>query len=98
MGTCLISAEVPTGATINFPSIQLDSQHETAQPRCYSPIMNYAQRVEIELKLAEFKLAKAQQATADALLTIKKTRWYELVIFGGGGITVGLGIAQLFLR
>jgi len=93
MGTCLISAEVPTGATINFPSIQLDSQHETAQPRCYSPIMNYAQRVEIELKLAQ-----AQQATADALLTIKKTRWYELVIFGGGGITVGLGIAQLFLR
>lgn len=93
MGTCLISAEVPTGATINFPSIQLDSQHETAQPRCYSPIMNYAQRVEVELKLAQ-----AQQATADALLTIKKTRWYELVIFGGGGITVGLGIAQLFLR
>jgi len=55
--------------------------------------MNYAQRVEVELKLAQ-----AQQATADALLTIKKTRWYELVIFGGGGITVGLGIAQLFLR
>ena len=55
--------------------------------------MNYAQRVEVELKLAQ-----AQQATADALLTINKTRWYELVIFGGGGITVGLGIAQLFLR
>lgn len=55
--------------------------------------MDDMQRVEIELKLA-----LAQQATADALLSVKKARWYELVIFGGGGITVGLGIAQLFLR
>jgi hypothetical protein len=50
-------------------------------------------RVEIELKLAE-----AQLATAEALLTVKKARWYELVIFGGAGITLGLGIAQVFLR
>ncbi len=55
--------------------------------------MNESQRVDIELKLAQ-----AQQATAEALLTVKKAPWYELVIFGGGGITVGLGIAQLFLR
>jgi len=55
--------------------------------------MDEMQRVDIELKLAQ-----AQQATAEALLTIKKARWYELVIFGGAGITIGLGIAQLFLR
>jgi hypothetical protein len=54
--------------------------------------MDDMQRAEIELKLA-----LAQQATADALLSVKKARWYELVIFGGG-ITVGLGLAQLFLR
>jgi hypothetical protein len=55
--------------------------------------MDDMQRVDIELKLAQ-----AQQATAEALLAVKKVRWYELVIFGGAGITIGLGIAQLFLR
>jgi len=65
--------------------------------------VNVEQLIDIELKLAQAHQAHqaqaaAQQATAEALLTIKKARWYELVIFGGGGITVGLGIAQLFLR
>lgn len=55
--------------------------------------MDEATRVEIELKLAQ-----AQLTTAEALLSIKKARWYELVIFGGAGITMGLGIAQVFLR
>jgi cellobiose-specific phosphotransferase system component IIC len=55
--------------------------------------MNESQRIDIELKLAQ-----AQQATAEALLAVKKARWYELVIFGGAGITIGIGIAQLFLR
>ena len=55
--------------------------------------MDEATRVEIELKLAQ-----AQLATAEALLDVKKARWYELVIFGGAGITIGLGIAQVFLR
>ena len=55
--------------------------------------MDEATRVEIELKLAE-----AQRATAEALLTVKKARWYELVIFGGAGITIGLGLAQIFIR
>jgi hypothetical protein len=55
--------------------------------------MNEAQRADIELKLAQ-----AQQATAEALLAAKKARWYELVLFGSAGITIGLGIAQLFLR
>ena len=55
--------------------------------------MDDSTRVEIELKLAQ-----AQLATAEALLAVKKARWYELVIFGGAGITLGLGIAQVFLR
>lgn len=55
--------------------------------------MDETTRVEIELKLAQ-----AQLAIAESLLTVKKARWYELVIFGGAGITVGLGIAQVFLR
>jgi len=71
-----------------------------AGTRCYIWVMNVEQLIDIELKLAQAHQAQAaaQQATAEALLTIKKARWYELVIFGGGGITVGLGIAQLFLR
>ena len=62
--------------------------------------MNVEQLIDIELKLAQTRQATAEavQAAAEALLTAKKARWYELVIFGGGGITVGLGIAQLFLR
>jgi len=55
--------------------------------------MDEKTRVEIELKLAQ-----AQLATADALLAVKKARWYELVIFGGAGITLGLGLAQVVLR
>ena len=55
--------------------------------------MDEATRVEIELKLAQ-----AQLATADALLSIKRAHWYEVVIFGGAGITIGLGLAQVFLR
>lgn len=64
-----------------------------ATRRCYSSGMNQSQRVEIELKLAQ-----AQLATAEALLSVKKARWYELIIFGGAGITIGLGLAQLYLR
>jgi len=56
-------------------------------------LMDEAARVEIELKLAQ-----AQLATAEALLAVKKARWYELVIFGGAGITIGLGLAQVLFR
>ena len=64
-----------------------------AMPTAMILRMNERTRVEIELKLAQ-----AQLATAEALLAVKKARWYELVIFGGAGITIGLGIAQVFLR
>lgn len=49
------------------------------------------QRADIELKLMQ-----AQLATAEALLAIKKVRWYEVVLFGGAGITIGLALAKLF--
>jgi hypothetical protein len=52
-----------------------------------------AARLETELKQAQLNLA-----VAEALLTLKKARWYELVIFGGAGITIGLGLAQVFYR
>ena len=55
--------------------------------------MDEQTRVEIELKLAQ-----AQLALAEMLLTTKKARWYELVIFGSAGVTVGLGLAQVFMR
>ena len=62
-------------------------------PNAMICLMDDSTRVEIELKLAQ-----AQLATAEALLAVKKARWYELVLFGGAGITLGLGIAQAFLR
>lgn len=47
---------------------------------------------EIELNFAE-----AHKATAEAILAAKKARWYELVIFGGAGITIGLALGKLLL-
>lgn len=55
--------------------------------------MDESIRVEIEKKQAE-----AQLATAEAILAATKARWYELVIFGGAGITAGLGLAQVLFR
>ena len=71
-----------------------------AGTRCYIQQMSDEHLIDIDLKLAQTRQATAEavQAAAEALLTAKKARWYELVIFGGGGITVGVGIAQLFLR
>lgn len=43
------------------------------------------------------KLAQAQLASVEVLLTIKKVRWYEVVLFTGFGITIGLALAKLFL-
>ena len=60
---------------------------------CYAGDMDENTRVEIELKLAQ-----AQLATAMALLAVRNARWDELVIVGGTGITLGPGIAPVFLR
>ena len=58
--------------------------------------MDAQQRADIENKMAQ-----AQLATVEALLTIKKVRWYEVVLFTGFGIMIGLAIglapAKIFL-
>lgn len=41
-------------------------------------------------------LAQIQRTAAQELLTIKKARWYECVLFGGAGITIGLALAKIF--
>jgi hypothetical protein len=43
------------------------------------------------------KLAQAQLASVEELLTIKKVRWYEVILFTGFGITIGLALAKIFL-
>ena len=43
------------------------------------------------------KLAQAQLASVEELLTIKKVRWYEVVLFTGFGITIGLALVKIFL-
>ncbi len=43
------------------------------------------------------KLAQAQLASVETLLTIKKVRWYEVVLFTGFGITIGLALGKIFL-
>lgn len=46
----------------------------------------------------ETKLGQAQLAAAEALLAVKTARWYENVLFAVAGITLGLLVAELFLR
>ena len=43
------------------------------------------------------KLAQVQLASVETLLTIRKVRWYEVVLFTGFGITIGLALAKIFL-
>jgi hypothetical protein len=54
--------------------------------------MDAQQRADIENKLAQ-----AQLSTVEALLTIKNIRWYEVVLFTGFGITIGLALAKIFM-
>jgi cellobiose-specific phosphotransferase system component IIC len=48
-------------------------------------------QIEISLKAAQMNLARA-----DEQLALKKVKWYECVLFGGAGITVGLALAKIF--
>lgn len=57
--------------------------------------MDSKENFEVEIEL---KLAQARLAIAESLLAEKKTRWYELVIFGGAGLTLGLALAKLFIE
>jgi len=36
-------------------------------------------------------------AHAEEQLALKKVRWYECVMFGGAGLTLGLALAKIFL-
>lgn len=47
--------------------------------------------IELSLKTAQMNLARAEEQ-----LTLKKARWYECVLFGGAGITIGLAPAKIF--
>ena len=49
-------------------------------------------QTEWNLKAAQMNLARAEEQ-----LVLKKVRWYECVIFGGAGLTLGLALAKIFL-
>ncbi len=51
--------------------------------------MDAQQRADIENKPAQ-----AQLANVEAMLTIKKVRWYEVVLFTGFGIAIELALAK----
>lgn len=48
-------------------------------------------QIDCNLKAAQMNLARAEEQ-----LTLKKVRWYECVLFGGAGITIGLALAKIF--
>ncbi len=48
-------------------------------------------QIDSNLKAAQMNLARAEEQ-----LTLKKVRWYECVLFGGAGITIGLALAKIF--
>ena len=49
-------------------------------------------QIEYSLKAAQMNLSRAEEQ-----LALKKVRWYECVLFGGAGITIGLALAKIFL-
>jgi cellobiose-specific phosphotransferase system component IIC len=49
-------------------------------------------QIEVSLKAAQMNLARAEEQ-----LALKKVRWYECVLFGGAGITIGLALAKIFM-
>ena len=48
-------------------------------------------QIEYCLKAAQMNLAHAEEQ-----LALKKVRWYECVLFGGAGVTIGLALAKVF--
>jgi hypothetical protein len=49
-------------------------------------------QIEYSLKAAHMNLARAEEQ-----LALKKVRWYECVLFGGAGVTIGLALAKIFM-
>ena len=55
--------------------------------------LNEIGRLNLECALIQ---AQMNLARAEEQLTIKKVKWYECVLFGGAGITIGLALAKIF--
>jgi len=49
-------------------------------------------QIEVSLKAAQMNLARAEEQ-----LALKKVKWYECILFGGAGITIGLALAKIFM-
>lgn len=49
-------------------------------------------QIEVSLKAAQMNLARAEEQ-----LALKKVKWYECVLFGCAGITIGLALAKIFM-
>ncbi len=49
-------------------------------------------QIEVSLKAAQMNLSRAEEQ-----LALKKVTWYECVLFGGAGITIGLALAKIFM-
>jgi len=49
-------------------------------------------QIEVSLKAAQMNLAHAEEQ-----LALKKVKWYECVLFGGAGVTIGLALAKIFM-
>jgi hypothetical protein len=49
-------------------------------------------QIEYSLKAAQMNLAQAEEQ-----LALKKVRWFECVLFGGAGVTIGMALAKIFM-
>ena len=49
-------------------------------------------QIEYSLKAARMNLARAEEQ-----LALKKVKWYECILFGGAGVTIGLALAKIFM-
>lgn len=49
----------------------------------------------IDLEVLKMQ-AEINKMNAEEIFVMKKARWYELIIFGSGGITIGLALAKIF--
>ncbi len=54
--------------------------------------------IDLKHKLAEIERMNAdtRKLMNESTLFEKKAKWYELVIFGGAGIAIGLALAKIF--
>jgi len=76
---------------------QRDSYQAHEQHELHAQHAQHAQEETMkDLSEIELNYSQANKAAVEAILAAKKARWYELVIFGGAGITIGLGLSKTF--